>query len=456
MFPVIDKEKQIVSLEGLEKSKKLTATRLSAVLGLDEYSTPFKMWAVISKMHQEDMRDNPYLLAGKLLEPRIIEFMKNQESGLMTPEEYYGKRSMDIYRDNKILGGVPDLFKVGENKEIIEIIELKTFSNASKWASGPPEKYKSQTGYYAELSGVDKIRICGLYLGDYDITDMDELLTINVSSANLLSFSFSMAKDFPNMRKQMDKGEEWYRQHVLTGVSPKYDKVRDYAVITSIEEVCKSVTDESVLQMWERFNYLNVNLEMISALTNEMTKEKKALTAKIKPLIKLEKAPSFFGGTQIITKPTETKSYNEASMIADGVLDRYQDIKAGFKTTVKVDHTTIKEERVPCIGVDEYGQIIVSHFSKKNNSITEGLFWDMQAPYAIGETKSFFVAYGNIGFGPNATKFEFGGLKVFNKCIIYRKDLSNISADDLGEVLEEFAEAFQEKTEEDEPTRYFE
>ena len=80
----IDNRIQIVPPK---RPKKLTATRFATVLGLNPWSTPFEVWCEITRTYQKTFEDTIYTRAGKIIEPKQAEYMKNTYfmSNLVTP-----------------------------------------------------------------------------------------------------------------------------------------------------------------------------------------------------------------------------------------------------------------------------------------------------------------------------------------------------------------------------------
>ena len=59
---------------------------MSSVLGLNEYQTPFGAWCEITKLVKLPFEDTKYTIAGKAIEPKLIDYMK--ASGKIKTEVY--------------------------------------------------------------------------------------------------------------------------------------------------------------------------------------------------------------------------------------------------------------------------------------------------------------------------------------------------------------------------------
>ena len=57
---------------------RITGHRLSSVLGLNEYQSPFGAWCEITKLVKLPFEDTKYTLAGKAIEPKLIDYMSKK------------------------------------------------------------------------------------------------------------------------------------------------------------------------------------------------------------------------------------------------------------------------------------------------------------------------------------------------------------------------------------------
>ena len=75
-YKFIDKHIELETLP--KKIKKLTATRFATVMGLNAWATPFSAWCEITKTYEDPFEDSIYTVAGKIIEPKIAEYLKNR------------------------------------------------------------------------------------------------------------------------------------------------------------------------------------------------------------------------------------------------------------------------------------------------------------------------------------------------------------------------------------------
>lgn len=76
-----------------KKPKKITGTRFAAIMGLNQWTTPFNAWCAITRTYEEPFEDTIYTVAGKTIEPKQADFMKKSYfmSNLISPTDVYGK-----------------------------------------------------------------------------------------------------------------------------------------------------------------------------------------------------------------------------------------------------------------------------------------------------------------------------------------------------------------------------
>ena len=55
---------------------RLTATRLGSVLDMNAWQTAFSAWCEITKVYKRPFEDTKYTLAGKAIEPIIIDYLR--------------------------------------------------------------------------------------------------------------------------------------------------------------------------------------------------------------------------------------------------------------------------------------------------------------------------------------------------------------------------------------------
>jgi hypothetical protein len=103
-----------IQVDPPKKPKKLTATRFATILGLNAWATPFNAWCAITRTYEESFEDTVYTIAGKTIEPKVIEYLNDvMFMDIKSPTDVYGpdyfrKTWGDFFPDKTPLGGMWD------------------------------------------------------------------------------------------------------------------------------------------------------------------------------------------------------------------------------------------------------------------------------------------------------------------------------------------------------------
>ena len=74
-----ENKKHIVLSEPPKQKLRITGHRFASVLGLNQYQSPFGAWAEITKLVKLPFEDNKYTIAGKAIEPKLIDIVRKKE-----------------------------------------------------------------------------------------------------------------------------------------------------------------------------------------------------------------------------------------------------------------------------------------------------------------------------------------------------------------------------------------
>lgn len=237
----------------VNKFKKITGSRFASILGQSEFVSPAKVWAMMVNIYFEPMEEL-FANAGNVIEPKIKDWVC-QQTKINYIQYNPSKVGFDIFKDNKIFGGIPDGEPVDEQGKLLypqaPILEIKTSSIDSfvfrknknlfelvkdengapkvknkgekrqKWFSSTneiiiPKEYKFQLGLYCYLRNVSKgiFAICFLETNDYL---HPEKCSIDEREKILVDFDVNL-KEF---RKSIDYANDWYETFIKKGISPK-------------------------------------------------------------------------------------------------------------------------------------------------------------------------------------------------------------------------------------------
>lgn len=228
-----------IILENPPKQRlRISGHRLSTVLGLNPYATPFMAWAEITKIVKVPFVENKYIIAGRTIEPKAINYVRNKFPNIMSMEEYFGN-TIDDYRynnfkdDSNIFGGVFDFVSTkNDGKTIAMIGEVKTTGKPQLFENNNviPE-YLLQAALYARLKGLDKVLFVVCFLQDIDYAHPENFVP-NETNTKLIvkklnECFFEIDGEYLDIDGCMEKAKEWWKDYVETGISPEFDEELD-------------------------------------------------------------------------------------------------------------------------------------------------------------------------------------------------------------------------------------
>ena len=334
-----DKRTRIIT-GPVNRHKKITGHRFSSVLGLNKYQTPFGAWCEIMGLVKLPFEDNKFIIAGKTIEPKQIEFAKKFFPNIQSTEEYYGNSFKEYqysnYKDlNTIFDGVRDFVSTKIDMKTIAMIgECKTSSKPEEWVNNQaPIDYTCQLMLYLYLDKIDK----GLFVTSF-LSPMDynhpENYVVNEENTKFIVKKLNecyipMPHDEPSISDEY-KGdwttndislggiedavaycEKWWETYVESGISPEFDEKRDkeYLDIIRASQPCEDNELEDVCEQAITLYKEIKQVEETSGL-NRLNNELKILEKNIK--IKMIEKDIFACGKYTL-KRTSKEKFNEKS-----------------------------------------------------------------------------------------------------------------------------------------------
>lgn len=327
-----------------KKPKKITATRLATILGLNPWSTPFAVWCEITKTYQEPFTDTIYTIAGKTIEPKQIDYMRKAYGmyNLKTPTDIYGpdyfkKTWGDFFHEWEVVGGMWDSLLVDENGKPEAVLEFKTTKRAEDWANDVPEYYALQAALYAYLLDVDDVIMVASFLEPKDYEDPENFTP---SASNTITVEFKVSQRYPDFDKKVKQAFAWWQNHVVTGISPDYDEKKDADILKALRtNNVESAGDIDALIA--EAESLKTELEAVYASVSDKEKRLKTVTDQIKKYLvgafrPYDIAVERKGGQYIWSvSKTESTEIDKAAIEADGLLDKYSRKKETFRINTK-------------------------------------------------------------------------------------------------------------------------
>ncbi|WP_391592205.1 YqaJ viral recombinase family protein [[Mycoplasma] cavipharyngis] len=249
-------QKIILNEKGKQKisrPKKITGSRIGAILGVDPYTTPFQAWCQMMGFF-ESTPDPFFLNAGIIIEPKLRSFV---EKKLNCKFRFYEGKDVgfDVFKSNPVFGGMPDGEPIDQKTNKINyhqklpMLEIKTTSldeyfwttvenelalvyendlpkiksvgtRFSKWVDDKhikiPLNYLYQLGLYLYLRNQTKGLFCVAFLSTQDYLNPE---SFNLEKSLVLLEELEI--DLKSFQKVIDYAINWYQQHILSGISPK-------------------------------------------------------------------------------------------------------------------------------------------------------------------------------------------------------------------------------------------
>lgn len=313
-----------------KKCKKITGTRFATILGLNPWSTAFEMWCAITRTYEKPFEDTIYTVAGKVIEPKQAEYMENSYGmDIIRPtdvygEDYFSKTYGDFFPRQKHLGGMWDYLLKGEDGKVEAVLEMKTTKRVEDWVNDIPDYYALQAALYAYLYGVDQVIMVASFLEDTDYDKLDQYVP-NIN--NTITVEFKVSERYPNFADMVAQVEQWWTDHVDTGISPVFDETKDDEILKALRTNSVSTTD--IQDVINEAEILKAEIDDVERQISAKEKKLKVLNDTIKEyaLSKFregDKKVEIKGGTYVWTvSKTESTSIDKDALTADGLLDKY-------------------------------------------------------------------------------------------------------------------------------------
>lgn len=328
-----------------KRPKKLTGTRFATILGLNPWSTPFEIWCEVTRTYQKPFEDTIYTIAGKTIEPKQAEYMKQTYfmSNLVTPTDIWGKDYFrqtygDFFRESPVLGGMWDYLLYGKDGKPTTVLEMKTSKRVEDWKDDIPEYYALQAALYAYLLGVDEVIMVASFLEPKDYDAPEKFVC---SGENTITRPFKVSERYPDFEKKYVKPAlKWWKDYVESGISPAFDERKDAEILKAIRTNNLSPETDMAALVKEAED-LKAKLDAHAAEVAEDEKRYKVLT----DMIKKAAIAQFRDGDKKVSiagsaynwevSRTSTTKIDKDAMKADGILAKYTTTEDSYRISPK-------------------------------------------------------------------------------------------------------------------------
>lgn len=328
-----------------KRPKKLTGTRFATILGLNPWSTPFEIWCEVTRTYQKPFEDTIYTIAGKTIEPKQAEYMKQTYfmSNLVTPTDIWGKDYFrqtygDFFRESPVLGGMWDYLLYGKDGKPTTVLEMKTSKRVEDWKDDIPEYYALQAALYAYLLGVDEVIMVASFLEPKDYDAPEKFVC---SGENTITRPFKVSERYPDFEKKYVKPAlKWWKDYVESGISPAFDERKDAEILKALRTNNLSPETDMAALVKEAED-LKAKLDAHAAEVAEDEKRYKVLT----DMIKKAAIAQFRDGDKKVSiagsaynwevSRTSTTKIDKDAMKVDGILAKYTTTEDSYRISPK-------------------------------------------------------------------------------------------------------------------------
>lgn len=328
-----------------KRPKKLTGTRFATILGLNPWSTPFEIWCEVTRTYQKPFEDTIYTIAGKTIEPKQAEYMKQTYfmSNLVTPTDIWGKDYFrqtygDFFRESPVLGGMWDYLLYGKDGKPTTVLEMKTSKRVEDWKDDIPEYYALQAALYAYLLSVDEVIMVASFLEPKDYDSPEKFVC---SGENTITRPFKVSERYPDFEKKYVKPAlKWWKDYVESGISPAFDERKDAEILKALRTNNLSPETDMAALVKEAED-LKAKLDAHAAEVAEDEKRYKVLT----DMIKKAAIAQFRDGDKKVSiagsaynwevSRTSTTKIDKDAMKADGILAKYTTTEDSYRISLK-------------------------------------------------------------------------------------------------------------------------
>lgn len=280
-----ENNKTIILSEPPKQRLRITGHRVASVLGLNQYQTPFGAWCEITKLVKLPFEDSKYTLAGKAIEPKLINFVREKFPNVMSIEEYYGN-NIDKYKwnnfvdDSNVFGGIIDAVATKEDlKTLTMIVECKTSSKPHLWENGNvPIEYLLQGCEYSYLKGLDRVLFVCAFLQESDYAHPELFIPTKENTILVVKKIKDVRIEMPNgelitFEEAIEYCENWWNDFIETGCSPEFDEKKDKQYLDIIR-TSQPINDNTIESLCDRAKELTIELQNLKDSSGVTSKEK--------------------------------------------------------------------------------------------------------------------------------------------------------------------------------------
>lgn len=226
-------------------AEKVTGTAMGGLLGCSPYETPFSMTSKLMGLWDKDIGNKPQVVAGKLLEGRIIDYASKtypNTGAFYKAVDIFGERT-GAHRDwesdfeDDIFAGHVDGIVTQNGQDYILEVKTAGIESAKGWVDHPPEHYLWQVNLYNHF--ITKQDKAYMLLGVMDSNAYANPNGWIPSTSN--TFLFEVKIDQKLVAETIQKVRDMYNDTVKKGISAPADLENpiDQALVQHFRDIQK-------------------------------------------------------------------------------------------------------------------------------------------------------------------------------------------------------------------------
>ena len=333
-----------IKIDPPKKPKKITGTRFASIMGRNKWSTPFEIWCAVTRTYEKPFEDTKYTLAGKAIEPKQAEFIAKEFfwQNVITPahvfgENYFQRTRGDFFPNDDILGGMWDYLFSSKDGKSTAVLEMKTTKRIEDWKDDVPEYYALQASLYAYLLGLDDVYMVCTVLTEKDYDDPEAFVC---TKDNTFTRHFKVSERYPDMDRRVQFAREWWYEHVVGGISPKYDEKKDAEILKVLRSNSLNPTTD-IAELVAEAEDLKSKIDTHKAVIADCEERYKTVTGMLKEHMQKSMRPGDKyvtlegqNTTFVLTKKSTTK-VDTSALKADGLYEKYAVTSESVALTTK-------------------------------------------------------------------------------------------------------------------------
>ena len=169
------------------------------------------------------------------------------------------------------------------------VVEVKTTKRVEDWRGvdgtvEPPIYYKLQASLYAYLLGFDNVVMTCSFLQDADYANPEAFVpTVD----NTVVIEFKLSEAFPTFKESyIDPALKFWREHVLTGISPEFDEKKDADILKELRKNVTEASDNDIAKLMAEADKLRVSVDKAEAKIADKKKRIKEIEDQVKESMK--------------------------------------------------------------------------------------------------------------------------------------------------------------------------